>query len=75
MYGIETNVLGLSSLRDVVCDMFCMLGGADVGGRLGCIIEIGYKMDVRWSKRYDIPTSKSSHLPPITNYNFTPGVC
>ena len=31
-------------------------------------------MDVRWSKGCAIPTSESSHVQPLTSYNFTSGV-
>ena len=71
MYVIGTTFLGLSPWRDVMCDMLCMLGEAAVRGLIDCIFKIGALMDVCWSKGCDIPTSESSHVPPITNYNFT----
>ena len=67
--------LGLSPWRDVMCDMLCMLGEAAVRGLIDCIFKICTKMDVRWSKGCDIPTSESSHVQPLTSYNFTSGVC
>ena len=47
-----------------------MLGEAAVRGLIDCIFKICTKMDVRWSKGCDIPTSESSHVQPLTSYFF-----
>ena len=52
-----------------------MLGEAAVRGLIDCIFKICTKIDVRLSKVCDIPTSESSHMQPLTSYNFTSSVC